>query len=168
MARELGLGWRSHCCQAARLSTPLRTTGGSSREVVALGSGDRQDRPLAAAPVFGYGAWEPLWFSEHEEEVVTDPGKADVHCPSQGENLSQTRCSWNNSALGSPELTKAPPEQETVLPSLSKAEPSQEKSLTGQYERARKLTSTLKGTPAHRHPKVSPSPLTPDEATGLL
>ena len=63
---------------------------------------------------------------------------------------------------------KPPPEQETVLPSLSKEEPSQEKSLTGQYERARKLTSALKGTPGHRHPKVSPSSLTPDEATGLL
>lgn len=62
MAREPpGLGWRSHCCQAAQLPTPPRTTGGSSREAVALGSGDRRGRPLAAAPVFGYGAWEPLW-----------------------------------------------------------------------------------------------------------
>lgn len=60
MAPEPGPGWCSYCCQAALFSTPPRTTSRSLQEAVALGGGDRRARPLAAAPVFGYGAWEPL------------------------------------------------------------------------------------------------------------
>lgn len=49
MAPELGLGWCSHCCQAAGLSTP-RTTGGSLQEASALDRGYRRGLTAGSCP----------------------------------------------------------------------------------------------------------------------
>lgn len=49
MAREPGLWWCFHCCQAARVST-LRTTGGSLQEASVLGLGYRQGLTTGSCP----------------------------------------------------------------------------------------------------------------------